>query len=506
MSRLSHRSLSQLSGLSFLALTAGLLPVPPPPLSPPALADATAVVPPPFVSDWEAERRRAVVEVIAALEKEAETCQGNRSFLARDLAYEALLVFHPEHPQARKTLGWTWNRKAEEWTRKKYRAPKDKDPELAREAQERREGILAGHRDSILGLLQSAEGIDRRQRMAEILLLLQASPEDPVLRDLNGQVREVDRGGEARWVLKEVVRSPESRHAHEIRLREAVAGAALAEFTAEDWENELGIDWAVRLGTERIRVYGDVERDEVERVAKHVHAVFDVLPPLVGGEVEVPKDYRVYLLPTEEKRDKFLQSYPDVRPDDRTAFTTLASGWLTYARLGCWDPVRPLRVECSVRQTVSFYLWRAHGVTEKQGWIEQGLSLFLSFRIVGTHDSYAIAASEDSKSERPEWAEDIYHPNADFLALARRMLETKTGPMVPFSLGKRVNAMTSEDLLFAFALGAYLVEGYPSETLATILHRAGAGDNPVAVLEETLGHDIPVLEQRLLEWLQAVTK
>ena len=75
--------------------------------------------------------------------------------------------------------------------------------------------------------------------------------------------------------------------------------------------------------------------------------------------------------------------------------------------------------------------------------------------------------------------------------------------MVPESEGEILKLlMTSGDLLLAYALSAYLVEGHEPAVLEAILHRCGAGESPVLVLEQVLGYDIPRLEKRLLEWLR----
>lgn len=468
-----------------------------------ATVPTTAAAP---AEDWEAAKASVAAETAAALDELADAAQKERVYLQRDLAYEALLLLDPDHEQARKTLGWVYSRKDGEWKRKReYRSPQDRDPDRAEAARVEREQVLARYRDRMLELLDAAEGLSPMRRRTELEQLLQLCPEDPVVRDLNGQARLVGKDGEARWVAKEITRALEQRSALQERVRTLAAAVELEDFAIDPWESQLGVRWTALRGSSRVQVYGSAQAealDEVERTARHVHAVFDVLPPLVGGATPAPDDFRVYLVASEAGRNAFLAGYPEMREPDREIFKELASGWLVWGRLGCWGGGAPQRIDSAVRQTISFYLWRTHEISDKQGWIEQGLGLYLTCRVVGTRLSFAVDDGEYTSTGKPDWAAAIHDDKADFLALAAEMLEDAKRPKIPFSLGKSVSSMTSGDLLLAYALSAYLVEGHEPAVLEAILHRCGAGESPVLVLEQVLGYDIPRLEKRLLEWLR----
>jgi hypothetical protein len=471
------------------------------PSSPAPLAAA-----PVLVEDWETAKAELAEQTAAALDELASNCQTERVYLQRDLAYEALLLLDPDHAQARKTLGWIYSRKDGAWKRKRsYRSPQDRDPGRAEAARAERELVLARYRDRVLELLDETDGLSLARRRAELEQLLLLCPDDPVVRGLNGQARLIDADGNARWVTQEIPLALEKRSELEERVRALVAEVALDEFAIDSWESGLGVRWNALRGSSRVKVYGSAEADavgEVERAARHVHAVFDFLPPLVGGETPAPDDFRVYLVASDPGRDAFLSAYPEMRAPDREVFKDLASGWLVWGRLGCWGGGAPQRIDSAVRQTVSFYLWRTHEISDKQGWIEQGLGLYLTYRVVGTRLSFAVDDGEYTSTGRPDWAAAIHDDNADFLALAAEMLEDAKRPKIPFSLGKSVSSMTSGDLLLAYALSAYLVEGHEPSVLEAILQRCGAGESPVLVLEQVLGYDIPRLERRLLEWLR----
>jgi len=208
----------------------------------------SAATSPGFPQDLEEVRARANAEIVAELEELANFCQKSRAYLERDRAYECLLVLVPDHKKARKTLGWAWDRKAGEWARRrKYRPPENNKPEPAREARERRDALLAGHRDRMLALLRDTEGVTLAQREAEIALLLRVNPDDPVLRDLNGEVKEVDGSGNERWVRKTTKRAFGTRQALEEQLREALDAIELTDFEAEPWETGHKLYYGVLL-------------------------------------------------------------------------------------------------------------------------------------------------------------------------------------------------------------------------------------------------------------------
>ena len=64
-------------------------------------------------------------------------------------------------------------------------------------------------------------------------------------------------------------------------------------------------------------------------------------------------------------------------------------------------------------------------------------------------------------------------------------------------------SMRDEDLLVAYVLSAYLLEGRPDD-VPRILRRIGAGEHPVRVFEDVMGFSVPVLEGRLRRWLDEV--
>jgi hypothetical protein len=69
-----------------------------------------------------------------------------------------------------------------------------------------------------------------------------------------------------------------------------------------------------------------------------------------------------------------------------------------------------------------------------------------------------------------------------------------------FLVGKDVNQLTTEGLLYAYVLAAYLIEA-ESDRIPAIFTRIGKGEASVAVLESEFGLTLEQLGLRVRRWL-----
>ena len=67
-------------------------------------------------------------------------------------------------------------------------------------------------------------------------------------------------------------------------------------------------------------------------------------------------------------------------------------------------------------------------------------------------------------------------------------------------LGKDVNSLTGNELLYGYVLSAYILEVLPDKA-PELLKRIGSGDQPAIVLEETFGMKLDTIERQLFNWL-----
>jgi hypothetical protein len=80
------------------------------------------------------------------------------------------------------------------------------------------------------------------------------------------------------------------------------------------------------------------------------------------------------------------------------------------------------------------------------------------------------------------------------------LLKSERRPELQRTLSRDVNRMTVDDVLAAYALAAYLVEGRPEE-VAAVLRASATGSEPGAVVRQTLGMELGELTSRLTRWL-----
>lgn len=454
---------------------------------------------------WEQEKAKAAEETVAELAKLARSCKKGRAFLQRDQTYEAMLVLDPDNKTARKGLGWTWNRKEEQWVRRReYRAPKDKDPEAAREAREQRGEILGRYRDLVLELMDSAEGITPKQREAEIDELLRAYPDDEVLRETRREVRGVDAFGREGWILQETEFAIETRREFEEGLSEALGEIEVEEFEPDPPFDELGVEWKARRRAGFVKVYCATSAGEAEKVARYVHVVYDVLPWVLGGRAYRPHKLRVYVMSNKDQWNAVLANCPDLEPNWRKTLERMGAAFLDSERLAVYSRRKAARLDFAVSQACADCRSEMFGSSNRQGWISHGLNLYLTFRLIGTRLSNPVAPDQHSTSKRPERSRKIRDEDTDLFALTREMLEEAGVPKIPFSIGKDTNAVNTEDLMIGYALGAYLVEGHPPRTIATILSRCSEREASLEVLTSELGMDPATIEKRLRTWLGQV--
>ena len=204
----------------------------------------------------------------------------------------------------------------------------------------------------------------------------------------------------------------------------------------------------------------------------------------------------------EADRDRFIDRYPGLDDAFRDKMRNVQSAWLEDDRhFGCWAPDPEVRLDMLLRQGIALYFSEGYGVDGRQGWIEQGLGLYLTHRLVGTRRSFAISQDERSSAGVAALAKRIGDPRSDYYVLAAESLAERTPRQLAISLGKTVNSMTSEDIVATYALSAWLVETQPAEVLAEIFTRCGQGDSPIEVFEGELGLELVELRAKLLRWL-----
>jgi len=491
----------------------------------PTATHTTAHVLEPDARAQEDVRERALAEVGAALVPElvalAEWCSSEKLLASRLAAYEAILVWQPDHADARRILGWR-RAGADDWERSR--------PEQARKDRTGREAQLAERhaalvRRTIEASEQQVEALGRAGLEAARRRMLALVPDDASLRASLDEVRLAS--GE--WGRADAARALEraaARKAEVARAKAAVGAAERLDATA------LGplqgkLKWLSVARTPRAFVATTVGFAETAAIAVSVDIAPGIaaaaLPgvPLVGlhpegteprGEDPPDKPQwwsqpRLYVVQTSMERDALLGAFAAGLEAKRLEHLRgVNTGFLdAESSIGVWVERPNDRLEASVRQRVGLYLQRTFGISADKGWIWEGIGLLLSSSITGTKNLIYIQLVTTSGSVAADGTKpkqlDLFATGADWIVMARDLLLTTPRPNLGPLLGKTVNTMDKKDLLIAHALGTWLIDGHPDKA-SQVIARIGAGQPSVAVLEDEFGMTLPELVEHLAAWIE----
>jgi len=91
-------------------------------------------------------------------------------------------------------------------------------------------------------------------------------------------------------------------------------------------------------------------------------------------------------------------------------------------------------------------------------------------------------------------------PDTVWMQEAYVLLQRDEHPAIRDVLGKRMDTLTTHDLLVSYLLAAFLLEAHPAKT-PRILGKIGEGGDAGLVLVDELGLSLDDLEARILHWL-----
>ena len=431
----------------------------------------------------------------------AAECRDWRLYRERDLLARLVIEVEPDHAGARKAL--KYNRQGDRWVQSpSYRVPRSH----AREERhalyaERLAATLDPYKARVFRALERDArllALGARERTLRKLLIL--APDDAALRTVLGERRLADR-----WVLEETAVAAEGG-----RAIAALAAAALDDVdrprseAQTRTERRLGVPWRSALRTPGVRVLGTTPRREVDETARVTEAVAGLFQRVFSHGQPHREGYTIYLVQGAEEREVLLANMPGLPETTKGLLRQAGGGWLgSGSRLGEWDPNPARRLDGAVRQTLGTLLMDAYGIDGRHGWAWEGMGLYLVYHMTGTRLTYFFGRSGYSSNRKTTLWPTLQAPETRWLAAAYDLLARDDAPGLEFLLGRDVDTMRDEDILVAYAVAAYLLEGRPDEA-PIILRRIGAGEHPVLVFEDVTGESLPGLELRLRRWLGEV--
>lgn len=449
--------------------------------------------------DIESERAAARERLIEGLEELAEWCSKKKLYLKRQSVYESMLHFDPDNTVARRGLGFVKDKNGE-WKPSERRVePKDWSQSAARQFPKKRAEVAQSYRDTMLGLLTKYEGrVSPKQ--TEVILddILFADPDDADVRRMRGEAKL-----DGHWVLSQTVVAKERRKVLRDMVRKAFQDAPKpVEGEANAREAAFGIGWKAVFTTPQVRSLGTGSSDEVSRMTEAMSAARDYFNGALSVVANFPKDFTVFTLARPSDKMAFLMGHPAIDQTYRDfLFQLEGSGIQGSGDLAHWSEDVDRRLDGLVRQAIMWLFAESYQIFPKQGWAFEGFGLYMTRELVGTRLTWFVKPSE-------------YLVEADDMALQARLLDTRTNwmneaslvlakperPKLAFLLGKDVNELTTEDLLYAYVLAAYLLEAEHAK-IPKIFGRMGKGEASVLVLEEELGLKLVELDEHVRRWL-----
>ena len=429
----------------------------------------------------------------------AEWCMPRKLYRERDRLSRLVLEIEPEHRGARKVL--KYHSRGDGWVQSRtYRMPRSHATE--KNSKEYRQGLAAATDPYRSRLFRRIERDGRKlapgTRELVLRKLLILDPDDLAIRTVLGE-----RFLGNRWVLEETARAAE----------EGTGVASLAAVSLEKvrrpdidapnrGERDTGLVWNATMKTPRVRVVGTTPRKEVDETARVTEAMGHLFHRVFKHGQSQRPDYTIYLLRDSGERQALMQGL-GIDAATQTNLSRAAGGWLDPNRLGEWDANPARRLDGAARQTLGAMLMDAYGIDGSHGWAWEGMGLYLTYRMVGTRMTYFVDRGSYTTPRVTTLWPKLQAAETAWLAEARLLLARDDAPGLVFLLGRSVDTMRDEDILAAYALSAYLLEGRPDD-VPLILKRIGQGEHPVTVFEQVTGFALPDLEQRLRRWLDEI--
>lgn len=449
-------------------------------------------------SSFERARAEAAGAFVAELLSLAHWCEGKKLNASRELCLRDVLRFEPDQAEARAGLGH--RRGPDGWIEPERRRPLgDHDRTAQVEYRERRARAFEPFRDALLAALERERAglpAERVDALREELLAL--APDDERVRAAFGERR----SGES-WVLAETLVARERRAALKALVREAYEQLPEPlELQASAEELALGLDFTQVLGTPVARILATGSKEEALALARALQATRACFSRALGKEASYYSGARVFVLARPGEKERFLERYPGLEGPYREFLATLqGSGIQGSHDMAHWGKEEALRLDGLVRIALGWLLYDAFHLTSDTAWVYEGLGLYLTRELVGTRLTWFVKPSEYLRPrEEQELRARLLKPGTNWMDEASKVLAKEHRPRLAFVMGKRVDNMSPEDMLYAYVMAAYLLEALP-EKAPLLLARIGAGTSSQVAVQEVLGLDVRQLDERVRRWL-----
>jgi hypothetical protein len=437
--------------------------------------------------------------LLADLDAYATWCNDAKLFAERNRVFRFVLELAPDDERAHRGLKHKKNRDGT-WAAPEERGPVENyDDAHVSEVPARRRAAVQRFYDAMTERFEAEpERYGSALREAVYADVLAVDPDFAEVRALRGEVRVGER-----WVLRETAIAKAQRRLMKRAVWDAFEGVpAVAEIEPSEAEQGLGVAWKSAFATPDVRVLSTGDPGEVDRILRAAHAVGPFFRTVLGADTPHPQGFTIHLLAGgDAERDAFLAGLPGLTAAQVEFLSTLTGSGIPGTANGAfWAEDLVRRLDIAVRHTVSQFLGATYGITPAHGWVWEGFGLYLTRHLIGTRLTWYVRPTEYALPSGALLRDKLLASNANWVDAGYQVVQ-RVGPQkLAFVLERDVNSMGTEDMVYAYVLTAYLLEGHAPK-VAEILARIGAGERPTAVVEDVLATDVPTLHRRLERWL-----
>lgn len=441
---------------------------------------------------------QAVKKLIVDLGTLAAWAGDKELFAERDRAWRAVLELDPENAGARKALRYS-KRSDGTWVEPAPRDIKNFNTKALQELPAHRRAAVEPYSKTMLAALDeyACDEATRGLVCKEILIV---DPDDPATHALLGEVK----SGDA-WVLAETVVARERRVELKALVQRALdANAKLAPTEVNALEKSMNVAFGNHVQTAHVRVLSSGEKAEAETAARACEATAELLRFAFGLEKEHAPGYTVYLLANGGEQDLVLDKLPGIDAAYRQALRGYVGTKIPgHPTVVYWDRDPKKRLDGAVRQTIGDFLGRGFGIDLSVGWAWEGIGHYLTRELVGTRLTWFSAPDKPGQADALKGR--LVKSDTNWINEAYELLQKPDHPSFAAALDREVAAMSAADVLYGYALAAYLIEARPKDG-PLLLQRVGQGvgdgrEKTTAALQAALRLDANALERRLGRWL-----
>jgi len=444
--------------------------------------------------------REVQKELVGRLHELAQWCVAPKLFGERYDLYELILEMAPDDEVARK------------WNGYKDGKPKKRPGNLSKSGVSALQVWQARIIDWYIPAVEAAMGGTRpadiaAQRGAAIRLAVRLAPKNENYRKLNGEVPGKVKGSRTRWILVETARSRKRRPALRKAAQKAIKMVAKPEkVEPREKDKDSTVEWAHGFKGGKARIFGVTDADEIKQTLKNAEAAFPLFAKAFDVGDRGIRGLTLYSFDQVATGNAYLANQPDVSQQYLKFVHTLAALWIPKStRVIIKTNQRDVRLEAGARQVMSALLQKECGISAKQGWAMEGFCLHLVWHITGTRLLNSVRQSQYGEKEEaiPDLSKRLKESGTDWMAEGRKLLQAKNAPDLRLVLGKTVNVLTPEDILYGYVLSVYLLEGHVDKLADLLRSIAAVTDADFdAPFGEHLGMDVATVEARVRRWAE----